>query len=457
VVSSARVGVELADEQPRVARYQIAQSPLLRPSESVVLASSVSATATQPRIGKLPAVLISHPGKQHAYETALAAQEAGLIHSFVTAIYRTGKGLSNERLWNWAPHPIQAAIDRSFRRRCHEGLALDHVVTISSYHVLALALRKLSRRPERWADHRFDAAVARTLRETRPRIVHAFETGALYSFRAAKRLGLVTILDVPSAHEYYLRTVIEEGGTPFVQEEDRIKEERELADYLLVPSDYVANCLRDNGVPAAKLIKVPYGVDPSIFSPSPHRRDGQLFRVLYVGQIGHRKGVRYLLEAWRRIQVENSELVLVGPAGPSGKRILREFDGLFKWVGALPKHDLRDWYQRADVFVFPSLAEGSALVTYEAMASGLPLITTANSGSVMREGIDGIQVPSRDVDSLARAIRFLYQDRGAARRMGVEGRKHVSAQYTWRHYRERLRQTYEALLAGRIPKSGTIS
>jgi glycosyltransferase involved in cell wall biosynthesis len=117
----------------------------------------------------------------------------------------------------------------------------------------------------------------------------------------------------------------------------------------------------------------------------------------------------------------------------------------------VPRAEVRRWFAQSDVFVFPSLAEGSALVTYEAMAAGLPVITTPNSGSVVRDGIDGFVVPPRDVEALAERILLLYRGSETRRQMGARGRALVAERYTWRHYRARLCGIYEALLAGRDP------
>src|SRR5207245_6009464 len=105
----------------------------------------------------------------------------------------------------------------------------------------------------------------------------------------------------------------------------RIRAERELADILFVPSDYVISCLLENGVSAEKIVKVPYGVDHRRFSPEHGLKpEDRPFRVLYVGAIAQHKGVRYLLEAWQRLNLRNGELVLVGQPDQRGREILRE-------------------------------------------------------------------------------------------------------------------------------------
>jgi glycosyltransferase involved in cell wall biosynthesis len=89
------------------------------------------------------------------------------------------------------------------------------------------------------------------------------------------------------------------------------------------------------------------------------------------------------------------------------------------------------YYQNADFFVFPSLHEGSALVTYEALACGLPTITTRNAGSVVRDGREGYLVPIRSPEGLAAAMEALRQDQTSRRAMGIAARRRAQA-FTWR-------------------------
>jgi glycosyltransferase involved in cell wall biosynthesis len=100
------------------------------------------------------------------------------------------------------------------------------------------------------------------------------------------------------------------------------------------------------------------------------------------------------------------------------------------------------------VFVYPSLHEGSAIATYEALASGLPVITTANSGSVVRDSSEGFIVPIRDVEALKEKILLLYGDRQLREEMGRNARKRAE-DFTWSAYRRRLGVLLHRLLAAK--------
>lgn len=408
----------------------------------------------QPRSVPDTRVLVSHSVHQHAYETVLAAQEAGLLGQFVTGVYLTENGLTDPRLRRWLPKGVNREIERQLRRRWHPGVDPSLVTTISRYHLAAAGFRRtlgwfpgLRRLDMDTRAHmRFDRAVARRLRRVDGvGIVHAFEGGCLATLQAARRLDLATVLDVPSAHEFFLEAEAQEKGRPPRLPPLDVCGERELADYLLAPSDHVVECLTRAGVEAGRIVKIPYGVDPSVFRPPAEPRSATPFRVLFVGQIGLRKGVRYLLEAWRRLALRDAELMLVGEPDAAGRKLLREYAGSYRWLGLVPQHEVHRWFQQSSVFVFPSLAEGSARVTYEAMASGLPLVTTSNSGSVMRDGVDGVLVPARDVDALCRTLKLLYEHPEVGTQMGFKARELIEQRYTWRHYRRRLAAVYRAI------------
>jgi glycosyltransferase involved in cell wall biosynthesis len=228
----------------------------------------------------------------------------------------------------------------------------------------------------------------------------------------------------------------------------RIREERALADVVFAPSDYVIECLIENGVAAEKILKIPYGVDHVRFSPTLGlQENGKVFRVVFAGSIRPAKGVRYLLEAWRGLRLKNAELVLVGQPDDDGRKILREFRGHYCWPGAVPKHGVDQWLRTSDVCVLPSLSDAWGLVVTEAMACGVPVVVTSSTGAPVRDGIDGFVVPPRSVTALQESIRFLYENPDTRRTMGLRGREHIAKSYTWGHYRARVAKAYNEILS----------
>ena len=304
----------------------------------------------------------------------------------------------------------------------------------------------------------FDRAAAGWLaRQGGATQAHAFEGAALHTLRAAKRKGLKTALDVPAAHEYNLRLCEAEaaalGVSPAVRfvSRARIDEERALADVILSPSRFVTRCLVEHGVPERKIVHLPFGADADQFKPAVAPPGGAAFRLIYVASVNFRKGTRYLLQAWRELALPDAELVLAGAPDDAGRMILREYAGVYCGIGQVPWFELPDLFRSASAFVLPSLAEGSALVTYMAMASGLPVIVTEDAGSIARDGVEGLIVPSRDIHALKQAILRLYEGRADARAMGMAGRRLIERRYTWRHYHQRIAALHSALYEGSDP------
>jgi starch synthase len=399
-------------------------------------------------------VLISQPVHQHGYETAVAAQNAGLLRYFVTGMYYTGRGLMSARLLRRLPAELRARVEKELLRRRHFELDPAFVHTISTYHVLATGIRYAAgpisplRRLEleTWAHLRFDRAVARFLpRLSGLEIVHAFEGSGLETMRSAKRLGIRTVLDVTSAQEDCHAAPGNRGRRISLS---WIRAERELADVMLVPSDYVMHCLLENGVSAERIMKVPYGVDHRRFSPERGPRTDHPFRVLYVGTIAHHKGVRYLLEAWQRLKLRDAELVLIGQPDRGGHEILREFQGTYDWRGSVPKYAVDQYVKSGDVLVLPSLSDSWGLVVTEAMACGIPVIVTTHTGAPVRNKVDGFVVPPADSTALVERLLFLYEHASIREEMGVRAREHVIRGYTWEHYRARIADAYNTILLG---------
>jgi glycosyltransferase involved in cell wall biosynthesis len=107
------------------------------------------------------------------------------------------------------------------------------------------------------------------------------------------------------------------------------------------------------------------------------------------------------------------------------------------YVGQVPRSRVMDEFRRADLFVLPSLCDSFALVHLEAMACGVPVITTPNCGSVVRDGVDGFIVPIRDAAAIADKVELLLTDRGLRARMGRSARERAK-EFTWARYGERL-------------------
>jgi alpha-maltose-1-phosphate synthase len=404
-------------------------------------------------------IVVTHPGRQHSFETAYAAQEAGLLYRYITSFYHTGRPLL-PNLGRVVPRRLKGKLEFEVRRRWHPDLDPQRVITYPGPHLgfqLAQRLLPLGQRIvtelAETANGAFEDRVCGWLRESEgTELVHAFEGGALRTFNTIRRLGYVGILDVTSKHEECVQLDISErrqwGLRPKYhspRSTRRIRAERKVADVLLVPSESAAETVSKDGVSTDRIVLVPYGAGPSFL----HSRwcGGQgVFRVVCAGRITARKGIGYLLQAWSNAALKGAELVLVGFPDDDGQALLSRLPGSCRVTGALPYSKMAEILGSCDLFVCPSLTETGPLVVYEAMATGLPVITTENARAAVRDGVDGIVVPIRDSDALQEAILFMYRNPETRARMGAAARERIQAGFTWGHYRRRLAYIYQKLL-----------
>jgi len=400
----------------------------------------------------LSGVIVAHPGNPlRSYEAVLSMQEAGYLKKYVTGFYYRPNRVV--RACIEYSRPVQRLVERGFSGRYRPELDVSRIRMVPALELLYILAHRLQFPKNiiatlwQWRTGWFDRALARILENERPAGIICYNDCAIHTLRKAKSLGIFCILDQMIGHI--------ESAVRFFQEEsklhpdfapstnqgvvdwvlDRARDEVQLADLVLAGSNYVKGSLVEVGVAPERIRILPYGVDTRQFRPA-QRGAGEKFRLLFVGLISQRKGIKYLLEAVKQLGLSEIELVMVGRIDGIAQG-LAPYRFYFTHVPNLPHGEMHRVFESADAFVFPSLHEGSALATYEALASGLPVITTENAGSVVRDGVEGFVVPIRDVAALKEKILMLYQRPELRREMGVRARERAE-QFTWEAYRARL-------------------
>lgn len=312
-----------------------------------------------------------------------------------------------------------------------------------------------------------DRVAARHVESAAYDFFHGWAGNCLRSLRIARRLGIPSVLEIPTWHrdkgKVKPREKIEvsrhEKNAKFpdtwfkkclVSRQDSL-EEYDLADLLLVPSKCSARTFTTVGIPEEKLFMLGAGVDTHLFKakdpadvPAQFSAERPL-RAVYCGALIKRKGVHVLLEAWHRLALPHAELTLIGAIHDEIKPALEEFGGpTVKPLGFT--REVHKILRQSDVHIFPSECEGSAKTVYEACAAGLAQITTFESGDVVQDGLNGLIVPCNDVDSLAAAIRRLYDAPELVRQFSAAARVRAENELTWDHFRERLARAYDLVL-----------
>jgi glycosyltransferase involved in cell wall biosynthesis len=283
-----------------------------------------------------------------------------------------------------------------------------------------------------------------------PLIIFSYSYTALEPFRNAKSRGWHTVLGQIDAGPVEEKIVAEEvarepelGATwqPAPQAYwDLWREECELADRIVVNSEWSRSCLVKAGVNDSKLFVIPLayeapevsrlriatarqgGQESAAFAEAPAAKEvgsarsyparftqERPLRVLFLGLVNVRKGVARLLEAARMLRDEPVEFWLVGPVEIANATAIVDA-GRVKWFGPVARNQATEFYRDADVFILPTLSDGFAITQLEAQAHGLPLIVSSCCGDVVQHNTNGLLLNDPSVELIASAIRFCLQN-----------------------------------------------
>ncbi|MBI3796735.1 MAG: glycosyltransferase family 4 protein [Deltaproteobacteria bacterium] len=288
---------------------------------------------------------------------------------------------------------------------------------------------------------------------TTPRLPH--------TTRVAKALGYKVLLYGGAPNPNYLMEQIQLEHDTFGLKEAKNYRSRAWdmarfaahvaqADYLLTPSEFAKETYVQQGFPRERLFVAPLGVDVRRFRATPAPTAGPficLFVAHVAGSTGMVKGLPYLLQAWSELNLQNAQLLVCGKMGQEAQQLIQRYAGKLPNVEFTgPVSNVVEYYQKASVFVLPTLAEGLAKVVLEAMACGRPVITTPVLKPVVREGSDGFYVPPRDVTALKDRIRYFYQQREEVSRMGANASEQAH-RFTWEEFSRRIADIAEKVAA----------
>ena len=375
-------------------------------------------------------VVISVGGRFHAIQLAEQLHERGYLRRVITTKSWYVRRVLPARSWKAIPEPEYLGMFfraiPAFRRRGYYSYVKDNL---------------------------FDALARKYIPPCD--IFHVWGNYGRISMPFARRQGAKVVIERGSTHPYYQDAILREEYARFGIQPERIHpqiiekglSEIEEADHVIIPSDFVKRTFIENGVSDDKLTVIPYGFNPEHFRPEP-RRDA-VFRVLFVGNIGVQKGVHYLLQAWERFHAQDAELVLVGTVEKEMRPLMRSLPAGVVLRGHVRHEELYREYSKASVFVLPSLQEGSALVCYEAMACGLPLLVSENTGSIAVHGEHGHVIPIRDAGAITASLQWMYEHRDDARAMGERSRDFVQS-YTWSRYADGVIGVYRSILSAGV-------
>ncbi len=376
-------------------------------------------------------VIVAQLGARHHYAVPRILHEAGLLARFYTDSYIGNKPRLAAALGLVPPALRPRPLSRWLGRRCPELPAAK----VTSFEAFGWRLVQARRQAQDTAA--LAALTAAAGRRFCERIIQAgppaaatvfgYDGASLELFRWAKARGLRCVLDQTIAPRPVLRRLLAQelarwpGWEPGLQlppEPDplavREAAEWQLADRILCPSEFVREHVIACGGPAERCVLVPYGIDTSRFAPPASKPPlaGRRLRVLFVGAVGLRKGAPYALEALRQLGPAKVEARFAGQLQLDPAK-LAPYHDVATCLGPVPRSEMPKLFTWADVFLLPSLCEGSAGSINEALASGLPVIATYNAG-INHAAAEGQQlVAVRDSAAIAHALERLAKSMSA--------------------------------------------
>jgi glycosyltransferase involved in cell wall biosynthesis len=378
------------------------------------------------------------PNRAHHYPYAEALNRANLLHAFISGFSR------------FSPRaPLPAVGNKLKRHDFFQNLYLASLRLRTGYRITSAFnyLTNLS----------LDKASYRSARESDAFIFYRTEGFTTTQKLKKERTSTLCIMEEVNSHVDNQFAIMREeyrglgyGKYPEkIPDHSRRLEMYEMADYILCPSEFVRTSFVEKGFSPERLLKVNFGFSPMANADkTPVIGMKECFTVLYVVQLHFRKGLRYAIEAFKRLKHPNKKFVIVGPrVGITGLEKIQLPDGVV-FTGTLKGEELNNEYRKASVFILPSLEEGLALVQLEALSFGIPILITTNTGGedIIKDGVQGFVVPPGNADVLAERLQQMADDRQLLKNMSEQALATSRAYGSWDLAVQRLENLLEPLV-----------
>jgi glycosyltransferase involved in cell wall biosynthesis len=376
-------------------------------------------------------ILVAQIGARKHYQEPILFHQWQMLDKLYTDFYCGHNWLSkiarNQRIYQHCPKIIKKVIDRY-----DPSLNLAKII---HFPALGYKYHQQLKQALPWEKSQINIDIGRKFCQKiidcgfgNASIVYGFDGSCLELFEYAKSQGLRCILDQTVAERSLIHDLlleeeklwsgwskypfqVYEGDLKLVQRQQR---EQILADKIICGSSFVKDSLINKGIKEDKIFVVPLGRSQqtqifNLLDNNLSKKHNEL-RILFAGSVGLRKGIQYLLQALRKLKGEIFFTCKVAGGLEIKAEKIKEFSDVAEFLGRVPRSEMKELYAWANVFVLPSICEGSAMVTYEALSWRLPIITTYNTGSIVRDNIDGFIVPIRDSKAIIDKLRYLYHN-----------------------------------------------
>lgn len=398
-------------------------------------------------------IILSHSGKQHSYHVAKALNELGYLKKFHTSSYISNAFLQtillklNNQYWTrrFIDGLSGSKIDSNWRFEVNE--IIHRYLKNNSSEIESLVYSR---------DEQFDAYIAKKLLKQNKPFFWGFQGSSLQSIKACKQKEGFAICELATAHITYAKKILQEemqlhpewsnsiSNVKFPsQYEKRLEQEPVEADLVIAASSFTKFTLTDSGIAEEKIKTLPLGapIDHIKYISKKSPIENRPLKLLYAGTVTQRKGIAYLLEAMKSFSKQDVDLHIIGNVFGDGLEFKKNKE-LYHYHGACSQQELFQKYSDYDALILPTIFEGFALVIVEAMAAGLPVITTANSigADLIEEDTNGYLIPIRNVAAIRDSITKLRNKQNQAWQTMSENARKTALNYSWANYQNRLRE-----------------
>lgn len=382
-------------------------------------------------------VSIVVPGKFHSFNLAKGLQKKNVLFSIITS------------------YPKYLVLKYQIKDESIKSIFIKEII---ERVLLKLNLNFILSKIYFYLNSLFENLSTKMIEFNKIDILVAWSGSAEKSFKKINLLkkNIIKILERGSTHISFQNKILEEEFKKLridkipIDKRTIEKEIREynLSDYIFVPSSFAKKTFIENGIDEKKIIKVPYGTNLDEFYAE--ENISKQFTIISTGHISVRKGSLYLLEAFSELNLDDSKLLMVGNIEKDLFPFLKPFflNPNIIFQKHVNQKKLRSFYNNSNLFVTSSLEEGLAVVQIQAMACGLPLICTPNSGGeeLIEEGKNGFICPIRDKDYLKNKIIYFYNNREKLKIFGKNSNYKAKNYFSWDKYSQDIYQEYKKLI-----------
>lgn len=401
-------------------------------------------------------VIVAHPAQQHSFKTAAAVKKAGYLDKYITTVYKKENSLTSKIIKFLKGDNLT----RANSRRSEELEDKEVIQFCELESLILLLLQRIDKSGTihsiwnqyiNWAFNKKIAGYA---------IKNNIDAVILYDVLSASALKLLKkkapnikrIIDMSAPNFLYMDKIFNEdlkknndpdsyilkneiGSITYKNTIKNAKLELGLADYFLVASSFSERSLLDYGINEKQIFKCPYGIDQKYKNREININiENRKLNCIFVGRITQQKGAFYLFRAISQAEKDEISFKFIGSYNEKSN-YYKHFKETCDFVGHVPKEQMTEIYQVADVLVFPSLADGFGLSVIEALSFGVPVICSENAGAsdLVIDGYNGFVIPTGNEDEIIKKLRWFNSNRNRIQEMSFNARKSV-LKSTWETY-----------------------